>query len=134
MFILDRALELSVKLKPLSPNQRYNVYSFVFDKNRLISVGTNNMLSTSYKAYKLGRKFKVRRLLEFPFRHAELDSLSKLIGKRHINGREKIVIVRLGKKNEPLIAKPCPSCQELLSAFNLTKVWYTDTKLGFATL
>ena len=133
MTFLDKALQLSIKLKPSNSNQQYDVFSFVFDRNKLISVGTNNMLSTSYKAYKIGKQFKVRRLLAFPFRHAELDAISKLIGKHYISGREKIVVVRLGKKNQPLLAKPCTACQELLGAFNLNRVWYTNNQ-GFETL
>lgn len=119
--LLNRAIEYACKIH--NPHgQDYNVYAFMFDKNRIISVGHNDMVKVNSKAYYFGKKFSIKQFQKFPFRHAELDAISKLWGKKIITGKETMVVVRLKKNFSVGLAKPCADCMSLLSALNINRI------------
>lgn len=132
MRILETAYNLSIKLFPGS-DQKYNHFAFMFERNKLISIGQNNMKETSAKALYFGNLFNVKSFQEFSYIHAEIDCISKLWGKRYLSGREKIVVVRLNKHGELLNSKPCSSCSSVLSSIGMNKVWFS-TPEGFKSI
>lgn len=122
--LLDKSIEIACKLhNPHS--QDFNIYAFLYDKNRLLAVGHNDMLRPNKKAYDLGKRFNVEQFKLWPYKHAELDVISKLWGKRMITGRETLIVVRLKKNYEIASAKPCKDCTTIIRALNITKVEWT---------
>ena len=77
------------------------------------------------KVLKLAKRFKVGHFQKFPNLHAEIDAISKILGKRHLTGREKLVIIRLRRDGSTGLAKPCRDCQTILDALGITEIWYS---------
>lgn len=129
MKILDNSLKIAQQLFSSAvksgDSQEQNVYAFIYDKNRLISVGRNDMVKVNNKALKFGNRFGIEQFQKFPYVHAEVDAISKLWGKRHICGKEKLVIVRFTKRGQIGLAKPCESCKMLLNALSIDKIYWT---------
>ena len=129
MKILDNSLKIAKQLfysaVKSGDSQEQNIYAFIYDKNRLISVGKNDMVKVNNKALKFGNRFNIDQFQKFPYIHAEVDAISKLWGKRHICGKEKLVVVRFTKRGQIGVAKPCESCKLLLSALSLQRIWWT---------
>jgi deoxycytidylate deaminase len=89
-----------------------NITAIIFDKRgRPLSIGYNSYTKThplqAKIAAKVGEPHKV-------YLHAEIDALIKL-PYEHRNRAHKIVVMRYNKKGEPMNAKPCAVCQEMLS-------------------
>jgi len=38
----------------------------------------------------------------------------------------KMLVLRIDRKENLTVSKPCPGCQSLISQFNLKEVWYSD--------
>lgn len=133
MRILEKSLNLAKKINSDTIcNQKFRHFSFIYDNNKLLSIGVNNPVHFNRKVYSIGKKFGIPKFVQFPFLHSEIDSLIKLLHIRKISGREKIVIIRLNKKNELRNSKPCDSCQIVLNQLNFRKMWWS-TENGFAT-
>lgn len=131
MKIFDKSLKLSYQLLPNKPDQIFNVFSFMFDGNKLISIGKNNQNKASGSVYKLAKRFNVEKFINYPFPHAEIDCIKRVWGRHHITGKEKMVVVRIKRDGSLGIAMPCSNCHQILSALNLTKVWYSNNSGGF---
>lgn len=122
--LLKRAIEISCKLH--NPNlQNYNVYAFIFQKKRLISIGQNNMLVQSKKAFDLGRRFNVEQFKKWPYKHAELDAISKLWGRIFIDSRVTLITVRLLKNYSVGNAKPCQDCMSIINSLGIYRLEWT---------
>lgn len=122
--LLKKSIEIACKLhNPHS--QDYNVYAFLYDKKRLISVGHNDMVRQSGKAYRFGKKFNIEQFKKYPFKHAELDAVSKLWGKKIITGHETLITVRLRKDYSVGNAKPCCDCMKIVDALGITRLEWT---------
>lgn len=141
MKILDKSLDVAYQLynQELSKPQ---VFCFIYDGNKLLSIGQNEMETENAKALYFGKRYKIPHLIEFPFIHAEVDAIAKLWGKHKIIGTEKVVVVRLKKSGTtakerkiilPALAKPCDSCYNVLTPIGLRRVWYS-TETNFEIL
>lgn len=126
MKILERSITLAKQLHINRIKQTHHIYSFIFDKNELVSVGQNNMVIENKKAYDIGRKFNIPHFTEFSYLHAEMDSIGKLFHKRQITGKEHLVVIRLDYKFQTKLAKPCKYCSEVIKAFGFKNIHYTD--------
>lgn len=120
--LLDKSISIA---KHLTFASKFRVAAFLYERNKLISVGQNNMESTDPKVLRLARRFNIDKFKRYNFPHAELDVISRVWGRYYITGRESLVVVRLSRKNEPMLAKPCSNCQRLIDALNITKVYWT---------
>lgn len=101
---------------------RHVLIAKTFDKKgKLISVASNNYKKThplqAYFAKKVGDPAKV-------YLHAEIHSIIKAGGKLI----HTIEIERNSKKGIPLLAKPCPICQEAIKAYGIKNVIYSGQK------
>ena len=75
------------------------------------------------KTHPLQAKFANQVGLEHKiYLHAEIDALVKL---KDWSKAHKIVITRLGKTGEPLLAKPCPVCERALKMAGITEIEHT---------
>lgn len=130
MYIVDRSLTLAHKLFPQSYNnrERYRTFHFCFawDKNKLVSIGQNDPHKESAKALKMAKITNNKNRLKYPFLCAEIDCLSKMYGKIYIGAHIKLVVLRLNSRGELKNTKPCKSCQEVLDAFGVSEVYFSD--------
>lgn len=123
--LLDKSIIMARKLhEPYLQN--FNVYCFIYDKRRLISVGRNNMLAKSKKVFDLGRRFGVDQFINYPYRHAEISAISRLWGRTYITGRETLITVRLTKDFNTANAKPCKDCMAVITALGIKKLEWTE--------
>lgn len=121
--LLERSIKLSQKLN--DHKEIFACFAFVYNGNRLLSIGRNNTKKTDAKVSRFGVKFKIPKFINWPFRHAEIDAISRLWGRYYLSDKDTLIVVRLSKKNQPVLAKPCVNCQTVLNALNITKVYWT---------
>lgn len=122
--ILNRSLEIAATLS-FPVENKTNMSCFIYQDSRLISIGQNNMFVPNNKAAYFAKRFNITHWKSFPYLHAEISAISRLWGKYYIQGKEKMVVVRLTKSGTGL-AKPCENCLLVLSALNLCEIYYTD--------
>lgn len=96
-------------------------FSFLIDKNKIVSAGWN----FSYKSHPLAAKYGHR----FNSIHSELHCLTS-----HKKSKNNLIMVNIrlddtGFKN----SKPCIHCQKMLRDFNVTTIFYT-TEIGWELL
>lgn len=126
MKILERSLNIARQLHVNRLTQAHHIYSFIFDKNELVSIGQNNMLTPNKKAYDIGLKYNIQHFKDYSFLHSEMDSIGKLANKRKITGKEHLIVIRLDYKFQTKLAKPCKNCSEVIKAFGFKNIHYTD--------
>lgn len=122
MKIVDKAISISSKL--VVDNNQYQHFAFIFLRNKLLSIGQNDMENTSPKAIRFAKRFGAEKPLRFPFIHAEIDAISKLWGKRYIDSSLTLVSVRLNRFYEPRKSKPCKDCETVLKGLNLPFMYF----------
>ena len=98
---------------------KYTVSAFVYDKRgRLLSSGQNSYVKThplmAKTAASVGEPHKI-------YLHAEVAALLKCDwDKAH-----RLLVTRYGKTGQPLMAKPCKVCHQLISQTNIKIVEHT---------
>ena len=130
---IDKSVEIALSLFPEAYSQKrgYRTFHFAFGwkKNELLAIGQNYPHKPSGKALRFARMFKTRETMAYPYLHAEIDLVSRLWGKVHIDNNIKIVVIRLNKTGQLQNSKPCNSCSIVLDALNVEDVWWS-TKEG----
>lgn len=109
--------------KPES-NQKH--FSFVMYGNKIISEGWNSSIRTHPLAFRYG--------YEYPFVHSELDAIAKLPYKVDFLRKCAMVNVRIGRRNNVLLSRPCRSCQKVIMAFNIGSCFYSNEYSNFEKL
>lgn len=103
---------------------KYTHVAFVFEKGNLLATGWNKTKSHPF-------------LLKYPYSrrsgqlHAELDAIIKY-GKDDC-GKAVLVVVRLNRRWQPRLSKPCLGCQSMIKQLGFKGVWYS-TESGFEKL
>lgn len=110
----------------LRPNSEKKHFTFIVQRNRILSVGYNN----GWKSHPLAAKFGCR----YDAIHAELDAILNFPYPPKELSRCRMVNIRLLKSKLPAMARPCSRCIELLSLFNVGEVIYTDMNGVFVGL
>lgn len=98
---------------------RHTIKATCYDRRgHILSVGYNNYNKShpvqAYFAEKVGHQHRI-------FLHAEIAAILKARDKKIF----KIVIERYNREGKPLLAAPCPVCQEAIKAFGIHFVEYT---------
>ena len=111
-------LELAKKIAQKS-DSRFRLGCVIVKKNRILSVGYNNMRKTHTKSNAFGK-----------FLHCEVHAL---LGLGYQETRNAIAYIsRIRKDNTEGMSKPCPSCLEALKLAQIKTICYT-TNNGFKT-
>lgn len=99
---------------------RQNITALIYDRRgRLLTVGKNSYVKT----HPLQAKFANEVGLEHKiFLHAEIDALVKL---KDWTRAHKMVITRLGKNGETMLAKPCPVCERAIKSAGIVEIEHT---------
>lgn len=100
--------------------KRYVVVAHAFDKrDRLLAVATNSYTKThpiqAYFAKKVGHSAK-------QFAHAEILCMLRCKDKQI----HRLMVYRYDNDGQLVCAKPCVICQEAITAYQPTEVWYSD--------
>jgi len=130
--IVDKSAQLALSLFPqaYSKKRGYRTFHFSFGwkKNELLAIGQNDPYKPSGKALRFARMFKTRRTMTYPYLHAEIDMISRLWGKIHIDNNIKVVVLRLNSRKQFQNSKPCKSCSTVLNALNVEDVWWSTNE------
>ena len=105
-------------------------FAFIWKRSCLLSIGKNNLNNENPKALMFAEKFNVPDLVQWPYMHAEIDAVSKLWGKYHIDRSLKMVVIRLNRDFLLRNSKPCSKCQMILHPLGLTKRMWHSTNNG----
>ena len=122
--------EVARGVSQLSDFSRIKIGCIVVDGKRILSSGYNsNKTNPTQQRYNYYRNID----LHFPAKvHAEVSALNSLIGKKEIDfARLKVFVYRELCDGTLALARPCPSCLQLIRDLGITKIFYT-TKDGFA--
>lgn len=129
MKIIDNSIQLAYSLFPstYAKKGKYQSFhfSFVYERNKLIAVGQNIVDIPHAKAIKFAQKFGCAEPYRSQYLHSEISALSKMYGRFHIDGRLKLVNIRINKDMRLCNSKPYPNCQIVLDGFGIDKVWYS---------
>lgn len=135
--IVDKSLKIATAIFPntydVAVKERWRNkvfhFTFVYRKNNLLAIGQNYPNKEDNKVIYFARKFNIKHWLEYPFTHSEIDAVSKLWGKYHIDNTLKFVVLRLNKYGELKNSRPCLHCQTVLRALSIERIWWSN-KLG----
>lgn len=132
MYIINKSIKIAKDIFPKiykpSKNRNWH-FAFAYKRNRLLSIGTNNMFCETSKIYKMSRRFNLKQ--EYMFAHAEQDVVSRMWGKYHIDEKIRIVILRLNKYYVLKESKPCPYCQSILDALCVNDLYWSTNSGEF---
>lgn len=127
---LEKCIEISLGLRPSKQTGRSFHTTFIFDKKRILSIGTNDY-NKHHPYHKMGeyRGFKSNPEHYRPCLHSEISALLRL-GEEDCS-RYVFINVRIDNNNKISIAKPCQNCQKILDGVGYKKIIYTTSEKGF---
>jgi len=110
--------------------QRCKHFSFIFNKNKLISIGINSPkthpINLKYN-YLNKQKHKISHIVGT---HSEMSAVIKL-GIESCEENLVMINTRINRKNEIDYSRPCNGCMEMLRELNFSKVYYTNKDKKF---
>lgn len=115
--IVQKSIEIAKSI-PIGTKPHH--FAFGFHRNKLLAIGTNSYDETASVTY-----FNKRFGTDYYATHAELDLIRKLWGKIHIDKRLKVVILRVNRRGELRMSKPCKNCSLILSGLGVEKLAYS---------
>ena len=126
MEIFQKAHQISLELfsKSIKDPGHQHHYSFLFIRNKLISVGTNDY-QLNKKALYFANRYNIPQKKSWPTLHSEIDAISRLWGRHNVDKKLRLVNVRLLKGGRLANSKPCKDCQEVLDALGLTDIFWS---------
>jgi deoxycytidylate deaminase len=116
-------------------SQRCKHFSFIFEKNKLISIGINSPkthpLNLKYN-YVNKQKDKISHIVGT---HSEMNAVIKLGLLTNCEGLT-IVNTRINRKKEIDYSLPCNGCMDMLLDLKFEKIYYTtkEKKFNFISL
>lgn len=124
----EKIIEISLALAGKHRyQQRCKHFSFIYEKNKLISIGINNPKTHPWNLkYNYINKQK-NKISEMVGTHSEVNAVRKL-GYEFCDGLI-MINTRVNKNNKIDYSKPCNGCMEMICQLRFEKVFYTD-KLG----
>lgn len=121
----NKLIEKAYALKEL-PDCAQKHFTFIVNRNKIISLGWNQ----AYRTHPIAKKFNCR----FSTIHSELAAIKNFHGTLDEICRFKLINIRIRRDNNVGISKPCDSCMMMLAAFDFNEVWYTNNDGGFDRL
>jgi len=122
--LFKRCTEISYALLKKHGNYRCKHFSFIFYKNRLVSIGFNNPNKTHPKNKKIGfYNRKGEDISDTIGVHSELSAVLKL-GEEDCSDYT-IINTRINRNNALDLSKPCQGCSSLLDQLKFKKVYYS---------
>lgn len=100
------------------PDSSCKHFTFICERNKIISVGWNNSWKTRPEAAKYGHRFNSI--------HAEVDAIKKFPHNIALLPKYSLYNVRLLKSGRVAMSRPCGPCSKLLFDFGVSKLFYTN--------
>jgi hypothetical protein len=116
---------LTKALRETNAETRCQHFSFIFHKNKLITIGKNSKKSnpTNIKNPKINQEGK---RIKNKYTCSELHAFIKFKNMTNIPfGKVNLVVTRIDRNGRIRGSKPCTSCQNLLNFLNLKEIYYT---------
>ena len=122
-YVLREALRVASRHNPRHPEWgNYHHYSFVVQRNTILAWATN----------RTGPPFRRLGFDEDQKQHAE--PLAWLRARKKLSpGLFEVVNIRLNKRGDLRLSRPCACCTSFLAAAGCTAIWYS-TPTGFRNL
>ncbi len=134
MTIQEKSLKLAYQLfKESKSRKEQNHFTFLYERNKLISVGFNTYEMRS-KALKFANLFNIENKKKWPTLHSECDAISKCWGKYYLDKRIRLINVRIIRNGNLGMSAPCRDCKTLLDAIGIQDIWYTNSNGAFECL
>lgn len=130
---LNKIIEISFALAGRHRHiQRCKHFSFIYDKNKLLSIGIN-----SPKTHPLNLKYNYlnkqkNKISHIVGTHSEMSAVIKL-GLESCDGLT-IINTRINRKNEIDYSFPCNGCMEMLRELKFSKIFYTSKDKKFHSI
>lgn len=115
---LDKLIKRSFDLIDLVPHEKNKHFSFILRKNKVLSFGWNLITKTSPLCW--------RYKYEYPYIHSESMAIRNFQDIPIALSKCDLVNVRIGKRGNIAMAKPCDDCMRLLAAFAFRDVYFTN--------
>jgi len=130
--ILKKCTEISYALLKKHGDYRCKHFSFIFYKNRLLTIGINNPNKTHPKNKKIGFfNRKGEDISDTIGVHSELSAILKL-GEEDCS-KLTLVNTRINRNFKLDLSKPCNGCTSLLTQLNFKKIYFS-TNNGYQFL
>jgi deoxycytidylate deaminase len=127
---LKKVIEISYAfIDKRNAKQRCRHFSFIFYRNKLLSIGSNNC-----KTHPLNLKFnyvnrQMHKISSFVGTHSEMKAVIKL-GTKDCSGLT-LINTRINRKNEIDYSMPCKGCLDMIQKLNFKEVYFTTKKGDF---
>lgn len=118
--MLNKALALASSMPYIKGQQR--IAAVIVDKRGNAIASAVNHYGKSHPLQK-AMSVKAEGNCEKVYLHAEISALLKSL--RSGKKGAKIFVARVGKRGEPLLAKPCPTCQYALQLYGIEYIEHT---------
>ena len=105
------------------PDGRTKHFTYILERNKIISFGWNQAFKTHPMAKKYGMRFLCI--------HSELHAITNFPYRINTIGNYDLVNVRIRKTGEVCISKPCIFCQKLISDLGITTIFYSTNEGQF---
>ena len=130
---LSKVIEISYALAGKHRgNHRCRHFSFIYERNTLISVGVNSPKThPSNLKYNYINKQKDR-ISDIIGTHSELSAVLKL-GYEDCSGLT-IINTRINRKNEVDYSRPCIGCMDMLTQLVFKRIFYTTKDKTFVEI
>lgn len=127
MYILDKSLDIAYNIFEEVYDSTYQTnwhFAFAFKKNKLLAIGQNDMRSETARALKFANHFKTKQ--PYSYKHAEVDCISRMWGRHHIDGKIKFVVLRLNKFGKLGSSKPCKYCGIIFNSLGIDDIIWSN--------
>ncbi len=113
---LDKFIPIARKISVKSDARQLHV-SLIILRNKVICAGWNSLRTHPFAYYS---KYK------YSYIHSELSALTKFNHRENNIEKCTMINIRLARANDGLlIAKPCPSCLDLVASFGIKTIFYS---------
>lgn len=125
--IIKRSTKISYDLFESAPQIfKFNHFAFIWHKNKLVSIGKNDPVSTHRKALYFGERYNIEKFKRWPFIHAEISAVSKCWGRCVLDKSYSLVVIRIDKNGKLNNSQPCKNCSQILEAIGITKIYWSE--------
>lgn len=128
MKIYENSLNLA-KMLNVEKNKQFRHFAFIYERNKLIAIGQNQMEITNSGLLRLMAQLDIKHYPIYPYVHAETAAILKMWGRHFICPRMSLVSIRLSKDNKELISRPCDVCNKVIEKLKLRLIYYDGQKI-----
>ena len=123
---LQQLVTKSRQLLELVPDQKFWHFSFILERNKVLSFGWNKMAKT--------HPYALRHGYEHGFLHSEVDAVKNFPGTPAGLSRCALVNIRIGRQGQICLSKPCDCCTKFLIGLDFKEVLYSQDDGSFEEL